>query len=399
MPIFRPFRRALAPVLLASLTLLAACGASTGPATSTTGTSSGGGGSTTSATRIGHVFVIVLENENGSTTFGPGSPAPYLSTELLPQGTYIQNYYGIGHNSNPNYLAMISGQGPNVDTQADCQIYSDFITAGGPVAALDGQAVGQGCVYPSSVQTLPDQLEAKGYTWRGYMEDMGNTPARETATCGHPALNSQDGTQTATAEDNYATRHNPFVYFHSIIDDQTRCDAHVVSTAPLASDLQSIATTANFTMIVPGLCHDGHDASCASGETPGGLGAADNYLRKIVPMITASPAFKKDGLLVILFDEASSFASDATACCGESAGPNTPLPGISGLGGGITGAVVLSPFVKPGTVTQTAYNHYGLLRTIEDIFGLDHLGYAAASGVTAFGKDVCSNAAKSCSGL
>lgn len=378
--------------LLTALLVLAGCSGSTAP-------EGGGDSGGASPARIGHVFMIVLENENGSTTFGPGSPAPYLSTELLPQGAYIQNYYGIGHNSNPNYLAMISGQGPNLQTQADCIVYGDFVPVAGPVALLDGQVVGQGCVYPASVMTLPDQLEAKGLSWRGYMEDMGNTPSREPATCAHPALGTVDGTQSATAEDNYATRHNPFVYFHSIIDDQARCDAHVVSTAPLANDLQRIATTANFTMIVPGLCHDGHDANCASGETPGGLGAADNYLRRIVPMITASPAFKQDGLLVILFDEASSFASDATACCGEGPSANTLLPGITGLGGGITGAVVLSPFVKPGTVTQTAYNHYSLLRTIEDIFGLDHLGYAGASGVTAFGKDVCSKSETSCSGL
>ena len=209
--------------------VLSACSGSSAPET-------GGGGNAGGAApaRIGHVFMIVLENGNGSTTFGPGSPAPYLSTELLPQGAYVQNYYGIGHNSNPNYLAMISGQGPNVDTQADCQIYSDFIALGAPVAALDNQVLGQGCVYPTSVMTLPDQLDAKGLSWRGYMEDMGNTPTREAATCGHPALNSQDATQTATADDNYAARHNPFVYFHSIIDDQARCDAQVVSTTPLA---------------------------------------------------------------------------------------------------------------------------------------------------------------------
>ena len=50
------------------------------------------------------------------------------------------------------------------------------------------------------------------------MQDMGNDPAREAATCGHPAVGSADGTQKATARDQYAARHDPFVYFHSIID-------------------------------------------------------------------------------------------------------------------------------------------------------------------------------------
>ena len=51
----------------------------------------------------------------------------------------------------------------------------------------DGQAIGRGCVYPASVKTLADQLNASGKTWRAYMEDMGNDPAREATTCGHPA--------------------------------------------------------------------------------------------------------------------------------------------------------------------------------------------------------------------
>ncbi len=80
-------------------------------------------------------------------------------------------------------------------------------------------------MYPASIKTLPDQLKAAGYTWKGYEGDMGNDPTREAATCGHPTLNTTDLTQTAEAPstavplgDQYATRHNPFMYFHSIID-------------------------------------------------------------------------------------------------------------------------------------------------------------------------------------
>ncbi|GAC1633228.1 MAG: hypothetical protein NVS9B10_28370 [Nevskia sp.] len=388
-PVFPTLARRIAA--LAVFAALAACSGSD-PAPATTGATA------TTATKIGHVFLVVLENENAATTFGANSAAPYLSQTLVAQGAYLQNYYGIGHNSNPNYLAMISGQGVNVQTQADCQIFSEFVALGGSQPALGNQIVGQGCVYPTTVKTLADQLEARGLTWRGYFEDMGNTPSREAATCGHPPVNAQDPTQTATAADAYAARHNPFVYFHTVIDDPARCNAHVVSTAPLAADLQSLAATPNFTMIVPNLCHDGHDATCVSGEKPGGLGSADNYLRTLVPMITNSAAFRQDGLLIILFDESGSPQSDASACCGEGPGPNSPLPGILGLGGGKTGAVVLSPFVRPGTVSTVDYNHYGLLRTVEDIFGLDYLGYAGATGLAPFGADVCSRMTLSCSG-
>src|SRR3954451_3135912 len=111
---------------------------------------------------VGHVFVLVLENENASTTFGPDSPAPYLSKTLPTLGAYVPEYYGVTHLSLGNYVAMVSGQGSNPQTQSDCQIYSDF--AGG-VIGPDGQALGNGCVYPATVKTIADQLRARGLTW------------------------------------------------------------------------------------------------------------------------------------------------------------------------------------------------------------------------------------------
>src|SRR5882672_10590121 len=69
---------------------------------------------------IRHVFIIVLENKGFDKTFGPSSPATYLSQTLTAQGQLLRQYYGIGHKSLPNYLAMVSGQAPNAVTQADC---------------------------------------------------------------------------------------------------------------------------------------------------------------------------------------------------------------------------------------------------------------------------------------
>jgi hypothetical protein len=331
---------------------------------------------------IRHVFVIVLENESASTTFGPGSPAPYLSSTLRSDGAYLPHYFGTGHFSNDNYISMISGQAPDPQNQEDCQTFSDMLPG---TIGSGGQAIGTGCVYPASVPTIASQLTAAGFTWRDYNDSMGATPAREASVCGHPALNSSDGTQKATAEDQYATRHNPFVYFHGIIDDTTLCDTHVVSLDPLAHDLSSVGTTANYSFITPSLCNDGHDTPCANGQ-PGGLAQANTFLRTWVPRITGSPAFKQNGLLIITFDESAN--SDTSSCCGEIAGPNSPSPGIQGPGGGDVGAVLLSPCIAPGTVTPTAYNHYTMLRSVEDIFGLRHIGYAGLSGETTFGSDV-----------
>jgi hypothetical protein len=325
---------------------------------------------------VRHVFTIVLENKDYDRTFGPGSPAPYLATELVSRGTLLPNYHATAHKSLPNYIALVSGQAPNPDTQADCQIFRDLLPG---LLNAEGQAVGSGCVYPPEVQTVAGQLEAAHLTWRGYMEDMGADPAREPATCAHPPLNGRDGTQTATATDQYATRHNPFAYFHSIIDDQARCDRGVVGLDRLATDLQSTQTTPNYVFITPDLCHDGHDAPCADGS-PGGYQGIDEFLAAWVPRITASPAFRADGLLVITFDEAE---HDDSACCNEQAGPNTPAPGgqSGGPGGGRVGALLLGPYARPGRVVQEPINHYGLLRSVEDLFGLPRLGYAAQDGL------------------
>jgi phospholipase C len=323
-----------------------------------------------------HVFIINLENKGFDTTFGPGSAAPYLATTLRAKGNLLTQYWGTAHNSLPNYIGQLSGQGPNPQTQGDCQMYSDFVGTG---TADPGQAVGHGCVYPASVKTVADQLDAKGFTWKGYMEDMG-TP------CRHPAIGTQDDTQTADANDQYAARHNPFVYFHSIIDTP-RCAQRVVDLSSLTTDLATATTTPNLTYITPDLCSDAHDAPCADGR-PGGLASADAFLKVWVPKILNSAAYKTDGVLVITFDESDGPQSDAGACCGETAGPNSPLPGISGMGGGRVGAVVLSRWIAPNSLNDTPYNHYGLLRTIEDLFGLDHLGYAASAGVHSFGRDV-----------
>lgn len=342
---------------------------------------------------IRHVFVLVLENMTYSHTFASDSDAPYLAHSLPAQGALLTQYYGIGHASLDNYIALISGQAPNHETQLDCATFSDFRLS---AASLDasGQALGAGCVYPKLVRTLPDQLEAAGLTWRAYMEDMGNDPHREPATCGHVPIGAADPTNVAQRADQYAAKHDPFVYFHSIIDDQARCDAHVVNLARLTTDLASAATTPNYVFITPNLCNDGHDAACVDGRE-GGLVAINAFLTQWVPRILDSPAFKADGMLIVTFDEADGVGAEGSgACCGERPLPGARYaPGFNGPGGGRIGAVVLSPFVKPATVSSTPYNHYSLLRTVEAIFGLQPLGYAAAPGARVFGADVFSGAA------
>ncbi len=410
-PRAHPARRWWALVLVGVLVLSAAACSSSSTTTGTTATTKASGSSNTSTTLsadglpgIRHVFVIILENEGYDVTFGTPFNDPYLATTLPAAGALLTDYYAIGHFSNDNYVALISGQAPNPLNQADCIDFVDFPATA--TVAADGQISDSGCVFPDSVNTLANQLTAAHLTWKGYMQDMGNVPSRESAVCGHAVIGTPDKTETAVPGDGYAARHNPFVYFHSIIDDTAYCDARVVplgtttgtmpATTPkgvtgLATDLKSVATTPNFSFITPNLCYDGHDAPCINQQASASpLVNIDTFLQTWVPLITSSPAFKENGLLEITFDEADTDngnPADATACCNEMPGPASALPGITGPGGGRIGTVLISPFIKGGTVTTVPYNHYSTLATIEDIFGLPKLGQANTVSAT-FGRDI-----------
>ncbi|HMK63991.1 MAG TPA: alkaline phosphatase family protein [Acidimicrobiales bacterium] len=389
------------------LGLLAGTGSATGTESATgTGAARSRVTPAVSLPPIRHVFVIMLENEDYSQTFGDPGADPYLATTLRDQGALLKNDYAVGHFSLDNYIALISGQPPNKDTQGDCFLYSNYV--GFTAGQENGIQQGQGCVYPSVIETLPDQLDAAGFTWKGYMEDMGNDPARDGGTvCAHPTLGDSDSAVFAEASsdsvpdgDGYATRHDPFVYFESITDDTTECDQDVVplgttsgampagtpaGVTGLASDLQSASTTPNFSWITPNLCDDGHDYPCTNEPTPGSSAVADvdDFLETWVPIIEASPAFEEDGLLEITWDEAEDPHLDTRACCGEQPGPGAitnkkgkPENGLSGPGGGRVGALLISPYVTAGKTVKTKLNHYSSLATIEDIFGLARLASA-----------------------
>jgi phospholipase C len=143
-------------------------------------------------------------------------------------------------------------------------------------------------------------------------------------------------------------KHDPFVYFHAIRDDPTRC-SHVVPLAQLGSDLAA-NTVPDFAMVVPNLCHSTHDCSIKTG---------DDWLASVVPTIMASPAWKDGGVLIVTYDEGEGKAG----CCGNAAG-------------GTVASVLASPSGPFGYASDVPYSHYSLLRSIEDNWALPHLGYA-----------------------
>jgi phosphatidylinositol-3-phosphatase len=332
---------------------------------------------------IKHVFVIMLSNQPYAATFGPQSSAPYLSRKLEKRGALLARYYAVAHGQLANGIALLSGQGPTPATAANCPVYLDVspATVGG-----EEQVAGDGCVYPATTATLPGQLEIKRLTWRAYLQGAGE-PGATAPACGHPAIGQPDASTAQPAGQPYATFRNPFVYFRGLVEDPS-CAKDDVGLSSLSTDLSDAKRTPNLSYIVPDRCHDGSPGPCPGGG-PGGLAAADGLLAQVVPKILASTTYRRGGLLLITTDAAPSSGefADSSSCCGQPRFPNLPpATGVSaGLppeGGGQVGALALSPFIRPRTTSQEPYNHYALLRTIEDLFAVRHLGYAAGAHVS-----------------
>jgi hypothetical protein len=358
--------------------------------------SGGAGGGGTKLPRVKHVFVVMLDDEPYATAFGPASPAHYLAGALEKKGELLVRYYAVAHEQLANGVALLSGQGPTPQTAQNCPTY-EAITPG--TVGAEAQVGGNGCVYPSATQTLPGQLTAKHLTWRAYLEGMdeggagsgvagGAGAGGADGACGHPTLGAADPTAASSppAGQVYATWRNPFVYFSSLTGSGA-CASDDVGLDKLKSDLASVSSTPSFAYIVPDLCDDGSPTPCAPGRAAG-MGAADGFLQRVVPEILSSKAYRESGLLAITVDEAPSSGefADSSSCCGQPSFPDLPAPAksIGTPGGGQVGALLLSPFIKGGNLVQTPYNHFSLLRTVEDFFGLSHLGYAGGREVSSF---------------
>ena len=332
---------------------------------------------------VKHVVVVALADKGFVEAFGPASPAPFLARELRTKGVLLRRYFATAHGSLPNYLALLSGQAANPDTAAGCAALTPFAAAGKP--ASNGEVRGKGCVFAAAVPSLPAQLDAKRLAWRAYVDGAPDRlPGAPAAPCQPPAP-APDGTPAVVDR-------NPFLFFAAIAS-AADCSAKVTGFASLAADLAAPAGKAPaFTLIVPDACSAGRDGACPAGE-PAGLARSDGWLREWVPLLLASPAYADDGMIVVVFDQAriTGARADSTSCCDQALGINEPEsvdPQAPAPGGGRVGALVLSPRVKAGIVSDVPYNHFALLRTIEDAFELDHLGLAGDGQLEPFGNDV-----------
>jgi hypothetical protein len=184
---------------------------------------------------------------------------------------------------------------------------------------------------------IVDQLETAGKSWKVYLESMPSACFLGDA----PPL--------------YKQKHNPFMYYNDIRTNPERC-RNVVPFTEFAKDLANNALP-NYVWITPNMCNDSHDCRASS---------SDGWLATWVPRILASPAWRDDGALFITYDEGDSKRLFSESCCQE------------GNGGHIA-TLVVSPLGKPGYHSQIAYDHYSLLRTIENAWQLPELGSAACA--------------------
>ncbi|HEV3233915.1 MAG TPA: alkaline phosphatase family protein [Candidatus Dormibacteraeota bacterium] len=316
-----------------------------------------------------HVFVLVEENESFATTFDPSGPAKYLNATLVPASTLDDQYFATGHVSLDNYVSMTSGQMGNGLTNTDC---------------LLGQAVNLWtCVQPQGVisggRNLGDQLDDAGVTWKQYSDGTTKSCVHAdyspTATGADPYQGAGKTPTNNGAGKDFADRHVGFLYYPDIIGADPRCQAHLKPFTDLAGDITA-GQVPGFGFITPDTCNDGHDAPCvdSGGNTtaPGGLTSADKWLSptgggKIGTLL--SYLYSHNGLLLLTFDEGA--VSDFSGCCGGTAGV---------VGGGRIGLLALSSCIKPGQVIHTPYNHYSLLRTIEDNFSIsEHLNNSGSA--------------------
>lgn len=323
------------------------------------------------AGRIKHVFVVSLASSGYQSAFGKtGSLMPYLSGTLRAKGLLLTNYSVLSEATTPNGIATLSGQPPNKLTKEECPTYASFPSTS--TVSSTGVVGGEGCVYGTETNTLAGQLEVSGFTWRAYMEGMKSPVTGEPENCVYPGAEEEEVVELG----GYAAKLNPFTHFHSLLD-VGQCAEGDVPITELKKDLKSEKKTPNFSYISPDLCSAGVTGQCLEGA-PTGAAAADAWLGEVVPEILKSPAYKKDGLLIVTF---GGINPPAPLLEGEVAppAPANPLK---------TGAVLVSKFITKGSTDAAPYNPYSLLRSSEELFGQKLLAKAGAKTTKTFAPEL-----------
>jgi hypothetical protein len=294
--------------------------------------------------RVKTVFVIMMENHNwigndSAASFGDpdlkDNPlAPYINGELFNTSAHPQRYFNPpgNHPSQPNYL---------------------WLEAGTNFGVLEDTQPGQPQLFTQ--RHLVRLLQNAGLSWKVYAEPDFGSAVFDNCPLDFSFLDVE---------------HLAQVYFNDVNDglnpESAECIAHVMPYYNLATDLAD-HTQARYNIIIPNVCHDGHEgvSPCNRQEPADNTARSDDWLRKNVPVILQSDAYKNNGALFIIWDEAED--SDE-------------------FSDGPIGMFLLSPLAKGGGKAPYSnfihYTHSSTLKTIQEIFRVGPLLGDAANPKT-----------------
>jgi acid phosphatase len=286
--------------------------------------------------QVRHVFVLVEENQSYDDVIG-NADMPYLN-QLAAHGGVARRYYANTHPSINNYF---------------------FLTAGRKGTSYPGFSADlfNGIVPGSNVASI---LAAHGKLWKAYAEDL-------------PGVGYVGGNQGL-----YAKRHNPFAYFKSVLEDNAppgkRQRDQIVPFPEFLSDWRS-GHLPDYSFIIPNLLNDAHTnprthhgAACRDPES---LRLADHWLEENIKPVVDTESFRRDSLLVVVFDEACDLGNKADLHFSPSES--------RGGGGRIPVVLVGAGIPADGCVSDTVYHHQSALRLTLKLLGINDFPSSASS--------------------
>ena len=261
-----------------------------------------------------HVWVIMMEN-TGYTSLIGNANAPWINGAAATYG-FARKSYGVTHPSQANYVAITSGSTQGVTNDGDVTI---------------------------NATNIVDQLESHGKTWTDYQQALGLCATKLDHACGNQL---------------YERKHNPFVSYTDVQASPARM-ANVVDLNQLDADLAS-GHVADYNFIAPDQCHDMHGRGapaadpCSYANEQSLIASGDAFLAGLVGRITSSSSWNGNSVIFITWDESDYPFGDVSGCC-------TADPG-----GGHVVTLTISASAHEARVSDTPYNHYSILATIED---------------------------------
>jgi hypothetical protein len=278
-----------------------------------------------------HVFIIMMENTGFDTLIGNPN-APFINAAAANNGL-ANNYFGVTHPSQPNYIAATSGSTNGVVDDNDTTV---------------------------NVANIVDQLEANRKTWKAYMQSYSLCTTPLDHACGNQL---------------YERKHNPFISYQDVQSNPARV-ANILDFSQFATDLAS-GNVADYTWISPDQCHDMHgrastpDDPCDFSQIQALIAAGDSFLLNTANAIMNSRAWTGNSVIFMVWDESDFTDSgfngfgDDRGCCGS----------IPGEGGGQVVMITISHSDHSSRASNVAYNHQSMLATIEDGWKLGCLAF------------------------